>query len=138
MTNKNKYLSASEILAANDIQIEELPVPEWGGVICVKTLQADERDELEASMVVLSNTGQAKSMKLDHLRSTIAYLGICDDKGNRLFTDKKDIAALGKKSAAALDRVVSRIQQMSAMSPADIENLVAEIKNDQSAALPTA
>lgn len=133
----SNYLSRDDILSANDIQVEELPVPEWGGVICVKTLTAEERDMLEAEIVQMSPDGKPKAMKLDTLRSTVAFLGICDSDGNRLFTDKKDIAALKKKSAAALDRVVARIQEMSAMSPADIEKLTANLKNDQPAALPT-
>ena len=134
MTN---YLSRDDILNANDIQIEELPVPEWGGVICVKTLSADERDKLEASILEMSPNGQPRKMKLDHLRSYIAVLGICNSEGVPVF-DLKDVLALGKKSAAALDRVVLRIQQMSAMSPADIESLVSNLKNAQTAALPIA
>lgn len=133
-----KYLSRDDILNANDIQIEELPVPEWGGTICVKTLTGAERDMLEGELVEMGANGKPKGMKLEHIRSTVAWLGICDDQGNRLFTDKKDIARLDKKSAAALDRVVSRIQAMSAMSPADIDALVNDLKNDQPAALPIA
>jgi hypothetical protein len=132
-----KYLSRDEILSANDIHIEELPVPEWGGVIFVKTLSADERDQLEASIMEMSTEGKPKKMKLEHLRSNMMVLGICDDKGEKLFT-LADISKLGKKSAAAADRVVARIQAISAMSPADIEVLVSDLKNAQPAALPTA
>ncbi len=134
----SNYLSRDDILSANDIQVEELPVPEWGGVICVKTLTGEERDMLESEMISIGPNGQAKNVKLDALRSTVAFLGICDNDGNRLFTDKKDIDKLKKKSAAALDRVVARIQEMSAMSPADIEKLTTNLKNAQPAALPTA
>lgn len=134
----NKYLSRDDILNANDIQIEELPVPEWGGTICVKTLTGAERDMLEGQLVEMGKDGRPKEIKMDHLRATVAWLGICDDQGARVFTDKKDIAALEKKSAAALDRVVARIQAMSAMSPADVDSLIGELKNDQRAALPTA
>lgn len=133
----NKYLTRDDILNANDIQIEELPVPEWGGTICVKTLTGAERDTLEAQLIELGANGRPKEVKMDHLRATVAWLGICDDAGNRIFTDKKDISRLEQKSAAALDRVVARIQQMSAMSPADVESLIGELKNDQRAALPT-
>lgn len=134
----NKYLSRDDILSANDIQVEELPVPEWGGIICVKTLTGAERDMLEGELVEMGANGRPKAMKLQHVRSTVAWLGICDDQGNRMFTDKKDIDRLDRKSAAALDRVVKRIQELSAMSPADIESLVSELKNDQPAALPIA
>lgn len=132
-------LSKDQILNSHDITVETLPVPEWGGEICVKTLTAEERDFIEAAVIKINpRTGQPSEAKMENLRALVAFYGICDETGERLFTDKKDIELLKKKSAAALDRVVARIQAMSAMSPADIENLTAELKNDQPAALPTA
>lgn len=135
----SNLLSKDQILSAHDIHVEELPVPEWGGVICIKTLSADERDQIESEIIQINpQTGQPKAMKTNTLRSLVAFYGICDEEGHRLFTDKRDIDLLGRKSAAALDRVVVRIQELSAMSPADIEKLVTDLKNDQPAALPIA
>jgi hypothetical protein len=129
-----KYLSAEEILNVNDIHVEELPVPEWGGVICVKTLTGSERDEIEGEIIQLGPNGQPKSVKINKIRSLVAFYGICDETGKRLFNDKKNVDDLSRKSSSALDRVVKRIQELSAMSPADIESLVADLKNDQRAA----
>lgn len=131
-----KILSKNDILNANDIHIEELSVPEWGGVVYVKTLTADERDMLEAAIVEMSANGKPKSLKLEHMRAHLAMLGICDAEGNRLFSSA-DVKALGKKSAAALDRVVAMIQKMSALTATDIERLMDDLKNGQRAALPT-
>lgn len=133
----SELLSKDQILSSNDIHVEELPVPEWGGSICVKTLSADERDQIEAAMIEVGPNGQPKMTKMKKLRALVAFYGICDDKGNRIFTEGRDIDALSKKSAAALDRVVARIQALSAMSPADIEALTTNLKNAQPAALPT-
>jgi hypothetical protein len=134
----SKYLTAEDILSASDIHVEELPVPEWGGTLYVKTLTGEERDKIEAEILVIGADGRPKQAKLNNLRSLVAFYGICDEKGNRLFTKAEEIAKLAKKSASALDRVVARIQELSAMSPADIENLIDDLKNDQRAALPTA
>jgi hypothetical protein len=130
----NKVLSRDDILNANDIYIQELHVPEWGGILYVKTLNGEERDKVEAAVMQVGINGQPQKIKLDKLRSTVASLGICDKDGKSLFTEK-DIPLLAKKSAAALDRVVAKIQTLSGMSPADIESLVGELKNGQPAAL---
>lgn len=131
-------LSRDDILSVNDIQIEELPVPEWGGSVYVKTLMGEERDKIEASVISIGADGKAKQAKMENLRALVAFYGICDEQGKRLFTEAKDIVSLTKKSASALDRVVAKIQKMSGMSPADIESLVGELKNDRPAASPSA
>jgi len=131
-----KQLTKDDILSANDIYKEEIDVPEWGGTVFVKTLSGEERDKLEASIISFGPSGQARGMRTDKLRSTLAVLGICDKDGNPIFAEK-DIPALAKKSASALDRVVVAIQRLAGMSPADVDSLIGELKNDQPAALPS-
>ncbi|MFE3382837.1 hypothetical protein [Streptomyces anulatus] len=48
MTN---YLSAEQILDADDLAIEDVPVPEWGGTVRVKGMSGTERDRFEAGFV---------------------------------------------------------------------------------------
>lgn len=129
----SKILSKDDILNVNDIYIEEVLVPEWGGSVYVKTLSGEERDIVEASILEFSANGQPKKMKTEKMRATLAVVGICDEKGNHVF-DQKDIPALAKKSSAALDRVVAAIQKLAGMSPADVESLLGELKNDPPAA----
>jgi len=125
-----KILGRDDILKAEDIRIEPLDVPEWGGRIYVKTLSGEERDQLEASLVDYKTNGQPKRMKTEKLRASIAALAICDEKGNRLFTPI-DISALAKKSSAALDRVAAKAQEMSGISEGDVDRLTENLKKDQ-------
>lgn len=135
---EKNILTAEDILSADDIAIEKMPVPEWGGYVFVKTLTGEERDQIEAAVVKVDpRTGRPIEAKMEKLRALVAFYGLCDETGKRLFTDQKQIDALGKKSAAALDRVVAKIQALAAMSPADIETLTAGLKNVQPAALPS-
>ena len=122
-------LTHDQILSANDIAIELLPVPEWGGEVYVKTISAAERGLIEARSIEMGRDGQPKSIKLENLTALIAFLSICDETGKRIFTDIKDIERLGKKSAAALDRVAEKAQQMARISPADIEKMTDDLKN---------
>ena len=59
---------------------------------------------------------------MQNVRARFAVLTICDDKGVRVFTDA-DAAELGKKSAAALDRVFAVAQRLNGFSQDDAEDL---------------
>jgi len=49
-------------------------------------------------------------------------LTICDEEGTRLFA-AKDMDELGKKSAAALDRIFTVAQRLNGLSGEDVEDL---------------
>lgn len=129
-------LNRDTILAAKDIHIELLHVPEWSGDVYIKTLSGAERDKLESEIIEFGANGQPKKMRMDKIRSLICALAICDENGERLFGDK-DIDALAEKSAAALDRVSAKATNMAGMSQGDIDTLVDGLKNEQAAALPS-
>lgn len=95
----------------------------------VKALTGAERDAFEGSMVKFSGDGKSRSMNLTNIRAKLAALAICDESGQRLFTDA-DIQALAKKSAAALDRVFTVAQRLSGLTDGDVEELA---KNSESA-----
>lgn len=110
-------LSRDAILSANDTPSEIVDVPEWGGSVRVMAMSGTERDKFEASLV-----GKGNKPNLDNFRAKLAATCIVDENGERMFAEK-DIAALGKKSAAALDRVASAAQRVSGMSQDDVEEL---------------
>jgi len=91
-------LTKDTILKAADSKIEKLEVPEWGGHIFLKNMTGGERDAF------------------------VLVRCICDEEGNTVFT-KKDIDALGKKSAKALDRCFAAAQKLNGLSAEDVEEL---------------
>lgn len=113
-------LSRDDILKARDIATEVVPVPEWGGEVIVSGLSGAERDAFEESILIMRQ--KKVSYNLDNIRSKLCSLGIKDESGARIFSDS-DVEALGRKSAAALDRVFTAIQRLSALSPEDIDRL---------------
>ena len=44
-------LTREQILKADDMTTERVPVPEWGGEVLVKSLTGRQRDEFEGSMI---------------------------------------------------------------------------------------
>jgi len=120
-------LNRDDILTVKDISIEEIDVPEWGGSVYVKGMNGTERDTFEASIV--QQRGKNASVNMANIRAKLAAQTICNENGERLFTDA-DIKALGKKSAAALQRVFDIAQKLSGISGDDVDELAQEMEEN--------
>ena len=113
-------LSKTAILAARDLQTEDVEVPEWGGAVRVRSFTGRERDAFEASMV--RGDGKDRKVDLTNMRARLVGLTVIDETGQRLFTDD-EVDLLGAKSGAALDRVFAVAQKLNGLSGADVEEL---------------
>lgn len=112
-----KFLTKAEIFKVDDIRTSTVEVPEWGGAVRVRGLTGLERDEFEAAIM-----GQKGKINLANTRARLVLYSVTDEDGNRLF-DEMDIRALGAKSAAALDRVVTVAMRLSGISDGDLEEI---------------
>lgn len=126
-------LTREAILQAQDLPSEAVEVPEWGGAVLVRGLSGAERDAFEAGVIApkLEKNGKSGSMDMRNIRAKLAALCIVDEVGQRIFSDG-DVEALGRKSAAALDRVFSAAQRLSGLSQADVEELAKNSGSGQS------
>ena len=122
-------LNKQAILDVQDIETEKVDVPEWGGHVFVKGMTGMERDTFEASIV--QQRGKDARVNMVNIRAKLAAQTICDEEGVRLFNDK-DIHALGKKSANALQRVFDVAQKLSGITGDDVEELAAELEENPS------
>jgi hypothetical protein len=122
-------LTREEILQADDLPTEDVPVPEWGGTVRVRTLKGVERDRFEDS--ITEQRGKQAHVIAENLRAKLVALSIVDEQGRRLF-DRADVRKLGEKSAKALDRVFDVAQRLSGISDDDVEELVKNSLNGQS------
>jgi hypothetical protein len=122
-----EYLTKEAILTADDVQFEDVEVPEWEGKVRVRSLAGIERDALEASMI--EGKGKNANVNLANLRAKLVARSIVDEEGKRVFEDQ-DIAALGRKSAAALNRVYEVAQRLSGITQEDVDELT---KNSEAA-----
>ena len=123
-----KGLTRDTILECTDLRIEEVQVPEWGGSVFVRELTGNERDQYEASLLTLRGT--SASLHLQNARAKLVVMSAVDEEGKRLFS-MADVAALGKKSAAALDRLATVASKLSGLSEADMSQLTANFIVDQ-------
>jgi hypothetical protein len=125
----SKILTRDAILQAQDLPRELVEVPPWGGSVYVRALTGAERDAFETSIV--EQRGKSTKMNLKNIRAKLVALTVVDEEGNRIFSDS-DASALGKKSAAALDRVFEVAQRLSGLRPEDVEELSKNFGSDQS------
>jgi len=119
-------LTRDQILGAADFTLEEVDVPEWGGVVAVRTFSGKSRDTLESLM--LAAGGNA----LPDARATVALLACCDAAGRPLFT-KEDLDELGTRGAAALDRVFKVAVRLNGLGAAEVDARLGNSDGAQSA-----
>lgn len=113
-------LTAKQILEMDDRPTKEVEVPEWGGSVFIRTMSGDERDTFEAEMV--AQQGGANPSKIKGIRARFVTRVLVDENGERLFKDSQ-ADQLGKKSAAALDRIFSEASAFNRLSGEDVEEL---------------
>jgi hypothetical protein len=110
-------LGKQQINAAVDRKWEDVEVPEWGGEVRLMALSAADRGYIEAGSVVAN--GQTPQLKVESLkvyREKLVGMAMVDEKFERLYSNK-DIAAgeLGKKDGAVIERLASKVQELSGM-----------------------
>ena len=103
----------SRILAADDIKIEKVAIPEWGGDYYIKIISGTDRDAFEDSYT---------EQKMKAFRVRFLVLCLCDEGGSRIFKDE-DAAELGKKSSVVINRVFEAAWKINAFTPEAVENL---------------
>jgi hypothetical protein len=115
-----RELSAENVFSADDMKVEPVDVPEWGGRIYVRRLTGRERDEFEQLM---NDRRAGKILKVQGVITKIVALAACNAAGNKLFTGGDAEAKLDEKACAPLMRVFDAALKISGMRDDDIQNL---------------
>lgn len=110
-------LTRDQILGAKDRITERVEVPEWGGDVLVTTISGAARDRFEAAIIAADGQTDTTNM-----RAKLVAACVVDEAGDPLFTIE-DIEALGRKSAAALERIVKVSQRLNRIGSAEMEEL---------------
>jgi hypothetical protein len=108
-------LNKSAILAADDKRMIDFEVQEWGGAVKLRVMTGTERDRFEAEFV-------NGNKSVDMVRAKLVAKCLCDEGGQRLFTET-EIPQLGEKSAAVLDRLFSECMKLNRFSKDDVDEL---------------
>jgi hypothetical protein len=99
-------LTRDAILQAQDLQHEDVAVPEWGGTVRVQMMTGTQRDALGAALI-----GPDKKPRMDTYRVRLLAACIVGEDGRPLF-GPDEIEMLGGKSSIALDRVYAVAERL--------------------------
>ena len=124
-----RLLTRAELDAAEDIEYRVVHIPEWGGSIRLRALTGSDRDSYDAESWRLSQAGAGP---IADFRVRRVARAIVDADGKRLYSDK-DVAALGKRSGAVLDRLDDIVSEMSGLTDASKASAAEALKADPSA-----
>ena len=120
MTTKKKtkleMLTKDAILAADDLPMEWMDAPEWGGGFYLRLMSGRERDAFEVDCTV---DGEVTK---ENIRAKLIVRTACDDKRNRIFNNA-DADDLGEKSGAVLGRAWKISATLNGISDDDVEEL---------------
>ena len=107
-----KILTLDDMLAAK-LQTEEVDCPEWGGVVPIQELTAENR----MTMVKKLSDGRGKVDwdKLDQFAPFLLVHGILNADGH-LYLSNKDAEKLQSKSSKVVDRIAKAIAALSGLS----------------------
>ena len=134
----SKLLTAADILGSDDLPQERVECPEWGGHLFIRTFRGVERDAWEQSLMTMPKKGNGKALPqemetdLKNARANLVSRVACDDGGEAIFTIKQ-MDELGQKSAKALGRCFDVASRLNGLSSDDMEELVKNSVDDQSA-----
>lgn len=118
---ESKCLNIKEIWAADDLRVEKVEVPEWGGHLFIQSLTGEERDRFEAT--IFEKKGEDTKTNFENLRAKLIVLTAVDTEGNKIFRSE-NAPRLGTKNSAVLDRLFAVAQKLSGLRKEDVDELV--------------
>lgn len=110
-----------QILAADDLDYEDVYVERWKLTVRVKAMSASEYDSFQKSVVTIDKKGNP-TQDIANKRAKLLARCLCDKDGKRLFTEA-DIEALGRKSAIPLDQLIEAASRVNRMTAESVEEL---------------
>lgn len=118
-------LNKDAILGVSDLKHEDVPVPEWGGTVRVRTMTGLERDEFRASIA------SEDARNIGKFSAALLVATIVDESGNRLFT-AEDMDALQAKAARSLDAPAVVAMRLNGLGNSAVGDAAKNSKSDQS------
>ncbi len=128
-------LSRGAILEADDIAVEAVPVPEWGGTVYVRCMTGEQRDAWEQSHQDIKWKGSKvdKIVRVGNPRARGLVHCLVHRDGAPLFKPE-DAAALGAKSGKVIDRLWEVAARLSGIRDEDLEEAKGNSASGHSAA----
>lgn len=109
-------LTKEQILAADDLGLLEVQVPEWGGSVFIRVMSVGERDSYENDWIKNKDKG------VENFRAKFLQRVLCDQAGVLLFATG-ELDTLARKSAKVMSRLWQKAMEHNAITDADVDEL---------------
>lgn len=119
-----KPLTKEQIFKSNDLKIEVVDVPEWGGQIRLKGLSGIKRAEIEKYQASKGGDPDPAS-----LRARMLIFSIVDEKDKQVF-ELSDGQTLMEKSAAVTEWLFEKAMKLSGIGGYNIEKIAKNSETD--------
>ena len=121
------------ILAADDLNTEDVEVPEWGVTVRVREMTGTERGAFEKAISKVSTKPDGSTnveMDAQNMRVQLCAMTIIDEDGKRMFSDN-ELSLLGGKSAKAIQRLFDVAARLSGIADDAVEEEMEKSQADQ-------
>ena len=132
----DELLSKDDILGMDDVPVEEVIVPQWGGKkVLVSGFTAAGWNAYQAAVTEIK--GATRKAKLENSTAKLVQRTVITRERKLVFSEA-DIEKLGTKSSAALELLARVALRLSGQGDQEIEALVKNSDAAQSGDSPTA
>lgn len=118
-----KDLTRDAILAAQDLELLPVEVPEWGGTVYVRRMTGPELDDWQLAGYALVDASPADPYAAGrNVRARLVLATACSADGLPLFR-KEDLPALQQRAGVALGRVYEAARKHNGLAPETLDEL---------------
>lgn len=101
------------LLGANDIKVEPIEIPAWGGTYYLRVISGKARESFEEAY---------SQEKMKNFRLRFLVLTLCDQEGKPILSDA-DMDALGERSSVEINRVFDAAWKLNAFTQEAVDAL---------------
>lgn len=113
-------LTLDDVLKVEDLPVEDVPMPKWGGSIGARTLRADERAECER---IIAKSRQNGSSDPALLRRTLLRFSLVNPDGSAFLKDDAAAKSFMQKNASDVETLVEKVMELAGFRKKDAEEL---------------
>lgn len=109
-------LKRGDILNADDLDIKVVEVPEWNGCVKVRELTAQERGDVESSILTLDGSGNLSLREGANVREVMCRVvrwATLNDDDTPMFPDANDEQQLKRRNPNAIQRIYDAAMELS-------------------------
>lgn len=120
-----QLLTAEEFLSAYDVVIEKVDTHEIkpGSFIYARSITAAKRAQIDAVAARFRVTNGQNANDVRDFNINLVFWGACNEKGEPLFTDVKQVEQIKKRNAAMISRIAEVVARLSGLSKDDLKEL---------------